>query len=217
LTRIFPESSTDASGTVPVIGLTGAPAAGKSTVASVLRDAGCAVIDVDALGHRALEQPELAGALTDEFGPHVVRDDGSVDRAALGRVAFASPAALTRLEELVHPRVRVLLDAELDAARASGTRAVVVDAALLFESGIDALCGTTVTVHAPEDRRTAWAGTTRGWSADELRSREARQWSADEKRARADRVLVNDGDLAALRERTLALLDELAPTTQAGR
>jgi dephospho-CoA kinase len=193
-----------------VIGLTGAPAAGKSSVAHVLADLRCAVIDVDALGHQALDDESVRECVVALFGPGVCAADGRLDRAALARRVFGSPRDLERLEGFVHPAVRRLLATRLAAARAGLPRAVVLDCALLFESGLEALCDTTVCVHsAPElrERRAA----ERGWSAGETARREAHQLPADAKRARADHVLCNDDDRETLARHTRTLLDRIAP------
>ncbi len=201
---------------VPLIGLTGAPAAGKTTVAAILQRAGCAVIDVDALGHAALTEPEIRASVADALGPGALREDGSVDRASVAKIAFRSPDALRQLERLVHPRVREMLSAEVAAARDAGTRAVVLDVALLFEGGLARICDVTVTVDAPREVRIRRASQ-RGWDDDELARREAQQFAPDEKRARADRVIVNDADLSRLRERTLAMLAAVSANGKTGR
>ena len=194
----------------PLIGLTGAPAAGKSTVAALLREAGCAVVDVDALGHRALAVPAVRDRVVDILGESVLDGSGALDRRAVARVVFADPEALRRVEDVVHPRVRGMLRDEVEAARDAGARAVVLDVALLFEGDLASACDLTVAVDAPEHTRVARAAA-RGWDEDELRRRQAGQLAPDEKRARADRILVNDGDVARLRERALALLADVAP------
>ena len=197
----------------PVLGLTGAVAAGKSTVAKLYRQLGCAVIDVDALGHEVLALADTGSAIATLFGTELRDDAGQLDRDALAAIVFSDEAALRSLEAIVHPRVRARLTArlaELGAAECP-PRAVVVDAALLFESGLDALCDETVVVDAASERRRTWARRARGWTDEDVRRREAHQLSADAKRDRATRVLTNDADEIRLRERATALLDEVAP------
>ena len=196
----------------PVIGVTGAPAAGKSTVTAAPAGAGCTVIDLDRLGHEALGTAEVRAAVEAEFGAGVVGPDGGLDREALARVAFADEERLARLEALVHPVVRQRMAAEIERARAAGARAVVIDAALLFEGGLDARCDTTVAVHAAPAVRDERARAHRGWQPGEVARRESRQLPADVKRDRADRILVNEAGPDDLRRAALALLDELAPT-----
>src|SRR5215213_8834537 len=89
-----------------VIGLTGPIASGKSTVADLLRRRGAEVIDADQV-YRSLLQPrsELWRQVVERFGPAIVRSDGEIDRAALGGVVFADPAALADLDRITHPAV----------------------------------------------------------------------------------------------------------------
>lgn len=194
-----------------VVGVTGAPAAGKSTVARFLAEAGCSVIDVDRLGHAVLDLDPVRDTIAAEFGAEVVGSDGRLDRALLAAKAFRDEAGMERLEALVHPIVRERIDSEIAAARATGPRAIIIDAALLFEGTLHALCDITVVVHAPEDLRAQRVRAERNWDASELERRQLRQLPPAEKRSRADRVIENDGGVEVLRARTLALLDACAP------
>jgi dephospho-CoA kinase len=200
-----------------VIGLTGAVGAGKTTAAAAFAALGCAVIDVDRLGHDALDDPAVRSAVARRFGASVLGPDGRIDRRALGAIAFGKEGgtALASLEGLVHPWVLAQLDERLAAARRSGPRAVVVDCALLFEGGLDRRCDVTVVVETDERTRERRVAAGRGWSAGEFERRQAAQLSAAEKRSRADRTLSNDGSADDLRERAASLLDELAPVQTA--
>src|SRR2546421_11330869 len=110
-----------------VIGLTGNIASGKSAVARMLAELGGEVIDADAVARDTLapgtdETTEVAR----RFGPDVIREDGSIDRAALGRVVFSDPMALADLEAIVHPatRRRILDQATRSAAPVVGIEAI---------------------------------------------------------------------------------------------
>lgn len=165
------------------------------------------------MGHEALDAPEIRDAVRRRFGAGAFRADGSLDRAEVARIVFADPARLAELEAIVHPHVARSLERRLAAPAAAGTRAVVIDCALLFEGGLDRLCDATVCVHSDRSIRAGRVLAARGWSDAELARREASQLSADAKRARADRVLVNDGDEESLREAASALLAD----AEAGR
>ena len=124
------------------IGLTGPIGCGKSTVAGWLGErADVVVIDADRVAREVLEPGEPAlDAVVARFGSGLVGPDGSLDRAALGRIVFADPAALHDLEAIVHPAVRPrILDATARAA-AEGAAAVVIEAIKLVEGGLAALC-----------------------------------------------------------------------------
>jgi dephospho-CoA kinase len=123
------------------IGITGPIGCGKSTVAGWLAARGALVIDADAVAREetAPGKPAHAAVLT-RFGDAVRGPDGTLDRAALARLVFADPAALTDLEAIVHPAVRVWILAALAAADRAGAPAVVVEAIKLVEGGLAELC-----------------------------------------------------------------------------
>jgi dephospho-CoA kinase len=123
------------------IGLTGPIGCGKSTVAGWLAQEGARVIDADRVAREVTPpgSPELAAIVAD-FGPGVLLPDGSLDRAALGRIVFADEHGLRRLEGIVHPAVRPRILALLDEAVSDGVEAVVIEAIKLVEGGLASLC-----------------------------------------------------------------------------
>jgi dephospho-CoA kinase len=138
-----------------VIGLTGPIGCGKSTVASWLGEFGAVVIDADVVARDVVEQgsPALA-EVAREFGQTVMRANGTLDREALGRIVFADPAALTRLERIVHPAVRPRILAAIEAARVADAPAVVVEAIKLVEGGLAEVCDEVWLVAcSPADQR----------------------------------------------------------------
>jgi dephospho-CoA kinase len=199
----------------PVLGVTGSVAAGKSALCARLAALGACVIDADALGHRALATGEVRDAVVVAFGREVLAPDGSLDRGALARIAFADAAARARLESIVHPVVRRWIDEGIAAARDAGAPLVVVDCALLFESGLDAICDSTLAVDAPETLRAARARAARGWDQTEVQRRSAAQLPAAEKRARAGRVFVNDGSDPRLADEARAVFDAVQRSPRA--
>ena len=124
-----------------VIGLTGPIGCGKSTVAGWLAALGATIIDADLVAREVVEpgEPALAQVL-DTFGPAVALADGSLDRAALGRIVFTDPDALFRLEAIVHPAVRPRILARIADATRERAPAVVIEAIKLIEGGLAALC-----------------------------------------------------------------------------
>jgi dephospho-CoA kinase len=124
-------------GSGPVrIGLTGPIGCGKSTVAARLGDRGAIVIDADRVAREATGRGEPAlAAIAERFGPSVIAPDGSLDRAALGRLVFDNPGELRALEAITHPAIRPRLLAALEAAAQSDAPAVVLEAIRLIEGG----------------------------------------------------------------------------------
>ena len=124
------------------IGITGPIGCGKSTVAGWLGERpGVIVIDADRVARDVLDRGEAAlDAVIARFGDGLLRDDGELDRAALGRIVFADPAALRDLEAIVHPAVRPRILAAIAAADDSGALAVIVEAIKLVEGGLADEC-----------------------------------------------------------------------------
>ena len=123
------------------IGLSGPIGCGKSTVARWLGELGARLIDADQVARDATPpgSAELA-VVVGAFGPGVLRADGSLDRRALGRIVFADPVALARLESIIHPTVRPRILAAIAEAEREGVPAVVVEAIKLVEGGLAELC-----------------------------------------------------------------------------
>ena len=124
------------------IGLTGPIGCGKSTIAGWLGERpGVVVIDADQVAREVVEPGEPAlEAIIARFGADLRRDDGTLDRAALGRIVFADPAALRDLEAITHPAVRPRILAAIAAAEADDADAVVIEAIRLVDGGLAELC-----------------------------------------------------------------------------
>ncbi|QKW19114.1 dephospho-CoA kinase [Kitasatospora sp. NA04385] len=190
------------------IGLTGGIGAGKSEVSRRLAAHGAVIVDSDVIAREVVAPgtPGLA-AVAAEFGPGVLLPDGTLDRPALGRVVFADPARLAKLNAVVHPLVRAR-SAELEAA--AGPDAVVVhDVPLLAENGLAPLYDLVVVIDVPDAERLRRLVDLRGMAEDEARSRMAAQAGRAERLAIADLVLDNSGDLAQLAARVDELWREL--------
>jgi dephospho-CoA kinase len=196
-----------------VIGLAGGIGSGKSAVASILAELGCVVIDSDREARAALNLPQVRDQLVRWWGPAIVGPDGKVDRSAVASIIFADDAQRRRLESLVHPLVRVRREEAIERARGAGVPAVVVDAPLLFEAGVDRECDVVVFVDAPRAAREERVRTNRGWDPDELSRREKAQWGLETKRSLADYVLPNDAGPDELKARVRALLDQIMCNT----
>lgn len=200
-----------------VIGLVGGIGAGKSQVARAMEELGFVAIDSDKEAKAALDRPEVRERLVKWWGEGVLGPTGRVDRKRVAEIVFGDPAQRTRLEELVHPLVKVRRSELVARAMADGAAGVVVDAPLLLEAGVDRECDYVVFVDAPLAVREARVRG-RGWEASELGRREKAQLPLEEKRRRADITLANDGSMEVLTERVRAMLLTLStqPTRATG-
>ncbi len=188
-------------GTTPVIGLIGGIGGGKSAASALLAERGAVVIDADAVGHEVLDRSEIQKTLVERFGSGILATEpgAKVDRRALGKIVFADPSARRDLEGVVHPVMVQEFKRTIAASQdRPEIRFVVLDAAILLESGWDVLCDLVVYVDAPRSVRLARVQQRRGWSLADFEARESAQWSCELKERRADYVLPNMGDLDEL-------------------
>jgi dephospho-CoA kinase len=189
-----------------VLGLTGSIGMGKSTVADMFERLGVPVFDADSEVRR-LQGP--GGALVEAIGRAFPGTTGRerVDRARLGAAVFGDPAALARLEAIVHPAVRAAREAFL---RAHGAAPVVVfDIPLLFEKGGVEEVDAVLVVTAPPDVQRTRVLARPGMTAERFAQVLALQLPDSEKRARADYVIDTGSSLAETEAAVAGLVDKL--------
>jgi dephospho-CoA kinase len=177
-----------------VLGLTGSIGMGKSTAAAMLRQLGVPVHDADAAVHRLLGPGGAAVSRVAAAFPGSETVDARtgkqrIDRAALGRLVFADPAALRRLEAILHPLVRQDERRFLRRMAARHRPLVVVDIPLLFESGGDRRCDATLVVTAPPRVQRARVMARPGMTEERFATILAKQMPDAEKRRRADFIV----------------------------
>jgi dephospho-CoA kinase len=164
-----------------LIGLTGGIGMGKSTTASFLERLGVPVIDTDLLARQIVEpgQPALA-EVQRAFGDSVVDSDGRLRRDEVARIVFADEARRRQLEAILHPRIRELWRAQVEAWRAERRTIGAVVIPLLFETGAEKEFDVIVCTacSAASQRRRLEA---RGWSAAQIEQRIASQLPAQKK------------------------------------
>ena len=192
------------------VGLTGGIACGKSTVAAIMRELGCTVLDADTLAHRLMEPGQPAyDEVVREFGSSILRPDGTIDRKALGAIVFGDRARLDRLNRIIHPRVIEARDRQLTEMELGNPRGIaVVEAALLIEAGYHKNLDRLVVAWCrPEQQRERLR--TRGLSSEEIEQRIAAQMPVDEKRRLADTVIDCSGDLKDTKRQVVELVARL--------
>lgn len=186
------------------IGLTGGIATGKSSVARCLREQhGVPVLDADHFARDALAPGTAATrSVLSRYGgavalPHEPCAPPAIDRAALARIVFADAGERRWLEQLVHPLVRTAFSEAL--ARLAGEPVVVLMIPLLFEAGLEGLCGEIWVVDCGEEAEQIHRLRGRNpMDLEEARARVNAQWPMAVKRSRADVVIDNRGSPDAL-------------------
>ncbi len=182
------------------IGLTGGIGSGKSAVAGMLAARGATILDADKIGHEVYF-PGRPGwtSVVNAFGKGIVAADGTIDRKKLGKVVFAEPDALRRLNALVHPLIADDVRARIERLRAEGVAApIVVEAAVLFEAGWDRLVDETWVVVTDRELAIERVMAPRGLSRADVESRIESQLSDAERTRRATVVIRNGGSLEEL-------------------
>ena len=199
------------------VGLTGGIASGKSTVARMLRDRECMVLDADAIAHELLEsgQPTY-DAVVREFGGGILGPGGAIDRAKLGAIVFGDPARRAALNAIVHPRIREVSDdwfARLD--RPGGPAIAFEDAALIFEAGLRKYFDRVVVCWCRPQQQLERLQL-RGLSLEQAQQRIAAQMPMDEKRRLGDDVIDCSGSIEETQRQVEALLAKLEQEARAG-
>jgi dephospho-CoA kinase len=171
-----------------ILCLTGSVGMGKTTAARMLRSMGIPVHDADAEGHRLLGRGGAAVKAVEAAFPGV-KSGRAIDRAALGRIVFVDPAALKRLEAILHPLVRQAERKFLAQSRRERRKLVVLDIPLLYETQGEGRCDGVIVVSAPKAIQHARVLARPGMTKERLAAIEARQMPDRQKRRRADIVI----------------------------
>lgn len=189
-----------------ILGLTGFSGAGKSTVAELLKEHGFYHIDCDRLVHNEVyRDPIVLNALIAAFGSAVVKD-GALDRLALRKCTMGNPAALQKLNQTVMPFIKDHINKTL---RAHSGENIILDAPLLFESGLDRQCDKVLSVVAEPKVALDRIVQRDGLTPEEAKKRLASQHAAEYYTAKSDYILRNDNGITALKKQTLELLQQI--------
>lgn len=181
---------------MPLIGITGGIATGKSAVLRLLQARGAITFSADEAARAILNRDgPVLQEIVQAFGAEVLAPDGTLDRGRLGKRIFADPEARNTLNRLTHPRIRRLLWDQICSVRDDFPPSVVlaVEIPLLFENGLAHWFERIVVVTASETVQIARMRARNGWDEAEARRRLAAQWPLQAKVAQADIVLSNDG------------------------
>ncbi len=190
-----------------IVGLTGGIGSGKSAAATMFGEFGAAVVDTDAIAHE-LTAPRGAAiaAIREGFGAAMIGADGSLDRGAMRRLVFSDGGAKARLEAILHPLIRAESERRCAAGLAAGAPYAVLVVPLLVESkNYRSRVARVAVVDCAEETQIARVMARNGLTEAEVRRIMAAQVHREERLAAADDVIVNDGDIAALRTQVESL------------
>ena len=171
-----------------IVGLTGGIGSGKSTLMQWFQKQGVPCFESDAVGRKLLDT-DLREAVSEAFGAELYLQTGSLDRKALAEKVFANPAALAKLNQIVHPAVAIAFE---DFKKQHANAPFVInEAAILFETGGYKNCDVVILVTAPKSDRIERIINRDGSTKAEVIKRMKNQWEDERKRKLADYVIEN--------------------------
>jgi dephospho-CoA kinase len=186
-----------------LIGLTGNIASGKSTVGKILLEHGFPVIEADRIGWKILEREEVKKEITASIGDCIEKD--KIERKRLGRLVFSDKGLLRKLNSIVHPPLIDELQREIEHTKNS---VIVLNAALLFEWGIEGWCDVIILVMTDRESRIKRLMES-NLTKEEAIQRIDSQIPDETKRNRCDYVIENTSTLENLTEKVLAIIPHL--------
>ena len=184
-----------------IIGVTGGIGSGKSTVLELLeRDYGAKVILADQVGHQAMEQgTPTYFKMVDTFGTKIVTSEGEIDRAVLAEILFSSSEQLQLQNEIVHPFVNEYISKRISQwGEADTVNMIVIESAILFESGCDQFCKEVWLVLADDEARIRRLQKSRGYTREKAQLYMGNQCDYRRYCERCSCVIQNDEDIEKL-------------------
>ncbi|MBM3118149.1 MAG: dephospho-CoA kinase [Chloroflexi bacterium] len=193
-----------------VIGITGNFGTGKTTVSQMLAELGAVLINADELGHE-LYQPNSPAyrEVVAAFGKSILKPDGEIDRHKLGQLVFDDATALTRLNQITHPRIYKIVQQKIEEYRQHGVKVVALEAALLIEAGWTPLVNQVWVTTAPEATIIKRLKSSRGLTEEQIQTRLRSQMPQEEKAKQADVVINTDCPMDELKAKVAELWHSL--------
>ncbi len=194
-----------------LVGLTGGLASGKSLVSREFLRLGASVIDADEISREVMRPgTDVYREIVREFGRQYLKDDGTINRKRLGKLVFSDPQRLKRLNEITHPAIRRAIEDRIRTLKETkGDALIVVDAALLIETGLYKKMDRVIVVYADEEKQIERLVKRDHLSGDEAKRRINAQMPLREKLKFADFVVDNNGTVEETVERVREIFARL--------
>jgi dephospho-CoA kinase len=198
-----------------VVGLTGGIASGKSVVSEILRKLGAQVIDADEISREVMvPHTKCWKEVVTSYGSEILREDLTIDREKLANSVFNNTEQLDKLNRIVHPEIMKRIDERLREIRLKYPQAIViVDAALLVETGAYKSYDKLIVVYVNEEMQLKRLINRDGMSREEAKNRIILQLPLSEKVKVADYIIENEGSLVRTRENAEKVFKELSSLT----
>ena len=203
-----------------VIGIVGGMGAGKSTVVALLSEMEpVSSISADLIGHEILRKGEPAYMpILEAFGPGILDESGEIVRKKLGQAVFGDEEKVKRLNEITHPLIMERVIWQIEASkRVTPQRHIILEAALLLESGLVDLTDLVIAVYADPSVRMKRVIQREGLSKSQIIKRFKAQKEWEEIKAAADYVIDNSVSLEETKKQIRRILQEIESTCQRGK
>lgn len=190
-----------------VIGITGGSGSGKSLASRIFEENGASVVDADIVAREIVKpgKPALF-KIKEAFGDKVIRKNGELDRRLLGEIVFSNKESLRILNEITHKYIIERIKAFINSIE-SGI--IVIDAALLFQTGLDKVCDLTISVIAKKEIRLERIMVRDNLCRCNAENRISSQEDDDYYATRSDYIVSNDGNLEHLNSQITEILEEI--------
>jgi len=190
-----------------IIGLTGSIASGKSTISAMLKDKGFPIVDADLVARIVVEPgTQTLQEIEEVFGKEVMKDDGTLNREALGQIIFHNPVKRKQLNDLMHPAIRSEMLRQRDKLIQDGYSTIIMDIPLLFESKLQHFVEKIMVVSVTEETQLQRLMERNSLSIEEAKARIQSQLPISEKEKGADAVIYNNGSKVESKEQLERLL-----------
>jgi dephospho-CoA kinase len=193
---------------IPTIGIAGGIGSGKSTIATFFQELGCIVSNADEHVHALLQTEDVRNELVGWWGNEILHSDGSINREAISTLVFNDDSKRLQLESLLHPLARESQE-EKFANATRETKALIIDAPLLFEAGLNECCDAIVFVEVSPEIRQKRVLQRREWTIEEFNRRETAQLPLDMKQKKADYIVINEADPENAQRQVEQILEDI--------
>ncbi|MDR7073751.1 dephospho-CoA kinase [Fictibacillus barbaricus] len=193
-----------------IIGLTGGIATGKSTASHILSEQGIPIIDADLIAREVvMPGKEAYQKIVAFFGEKILQEDNTLNRTKLGEIIFNNAEKRLRLNEIVHPAVREEMKNQAEHHLNTGSKIVIMDIPLLFESKLTHMVEETWLIYASPEIQLKRLMERNGYTEEQALSRIHSQMPIDDKKALADVVISNNGTKIELEEKLINQIKRL--------
>jgi len=196
-----------------IIGLTGGIVSGKSTVANMFKKLGAEIIDADIIGHNIITPHKPAWKkIIEIFGKNILKKDLFIDRKKLGYLVFNNKKLLKKLNEITHPDIEKAIIQKINNFKNSkhaNTKVIIIDAPLIYETGIDRLMDKIILVNLKEKEQIKRLAQRNGFTKEESLKRIKSQIPNKEKAEKADYIINNNDSLENTRKQAIIIWQEL--------